>query len=50
MNPGFCKSLPAKYLVDSVRIYQKKSDKQQTLGCNPPTRPTKKWIQAHEYR
>ena len=50
MNSGFCKTLPAKYLIDSVRVYQKKGDKQQSIGCNPRDRPTKKWIMGHEYR
>ena len=49
-NPSFCASLPATMLVDSVRVYQKAGDKDTTVGCNPPGYPTKKWIQAHEYR
>jgi hypothetical protein len=49
-NPGFCKSLPAKFLIDSVRVYQNKNDSRHTIGCNPKDYPTKKWIKAHEYR
>ena len=49
-NPGFCKTLPAKFLIDNVRVYQDKTDKLQNIGCNPKDRPTKKWIKAHEYR
>jgi hypothetical protein len=50
MNAGFCKSLPAQFLIDSVRVYQKKSDPRQTVGCNPKERPTRKWIAGHAYR
>lgn len=49
-NPGFCQSLPAKFLIDYVRVYQNKKDPRQTLGCNPKDYPTRKWILAHEYR
>lgn len=49
-NPGFCKTLPAKMYVDSVRVYQNKKNPNQTVGCNPKEYPTKKWILAHEYR
>jgi beta-glucan synthesis-associated protein KRE6 len=41
MNPGFCKSLPAKFLIDSVRVYQNKEDPRQNVGCNPKDRPTR---------
>ena len=41
MNPGFCKSLPAKFLIDSVRVYQNKDDPRQNVGCNPKDRPTR---------
>jgi len=49
-NPGFCKSLPARFLIDHVRVYQNKNDSRQTVGCNPREYPTKRWILAHEYR
>jgi beta-glucan synthesis-associated protein KRE6 len=46
MNPGFCKSLPAKFLIDSVRVYQNKDDPYQNVGCNPKDRPTR---YVHKY-
>lgn len=49
-NPGFCQSLPAEFFIDHVRVYQNKADPLQTLGCNPPDFPTRKFILAHEYR
>lgn len=49
-NPGFCKSLPASFLVDYIRIYQNKNDSRQTIGCNPRDYPTKKFIEGHAYR
>ena len=47
---GFCEMLPAHYLIDHVRVYQNKYDKSMTVGCNPREFPTKRFIQAHEYR
>jgi beta-glucan synthesis-associated protein KRE6 len=49
-NAGFCKSLPAHFKIDYVRVYQNKNDKTQTIGCNPRGYPTKKFIAGHEYR
>ena len=49
-NRGFCQNLPANFYINSVRIYQNKSDVQQSIGCNPKTRPTKRFIKAHDYR
>lgn len=46
-NPGFCKSLPAHFKIDNVRVYQNKKDPRQTIGCNPPDYPTKKYILGH---
>ena len=46
-NPGFCKSLPAEFLVDHVRVYQNKADPNMTVGCNPRSHPTKRYITAH---
>ena len=61
MNPGFCHSLPAAFLIDNVRVYQYKpgSNSSQkydegapsfkhTVGCNPPQYPTKKYIIANK--
>lgn len=49
-NPGFCKTLPADFKIDYVRVYQNKKDSRQTLGCNPKEYPTKRFIDAHAYR
>lgn len=49
-NAGFCKSLPAKFAVNYVRVYQNKNDPKQTVGCNPKGYPTTKFIQGHEFR
>jgi hypothetical protein len=49
-NSGFCQTLPAEFLIDYVRVYQNKADKYQSVGCNPPDFPTRKFILAHEYR
>lgn len=50
MNPGWCKTLPAEFKVDWIRLYQNKKDPRQTIGCNPKEYPTKRFILAHEYR
>lgn len=50
VNPGFCESLPAKFYVESVRVYQDKSNIHQNIGCNPIERPTSRFIKAHDYR
>jgi len=47
-----CKDLfPASYLMDWVRVYQDKGDKDMTVGCDPPEYPTKQYIEdnAHLY-
>ncbi len=49
-SPGFCKTLPAEFLIDYVRIYQNKEDVNQTVGCNPRGFPTTRFIKGHEYR
>jgi hypothetical protein len=50
MNPGFCKSLPANFYIDHVRVYQNKKNENHTLGCNPKKYPTKRFIDAHAFR
>lgn len=49
-NAGFCESLPAEFKIDHVRVYQRRDDPLQTLGCNPRDKPTRKFIIGHEYR
>eukprot|EP01041_Mallomonas_annulata_P001781 gene1781-3454_t len=48
--PGFCEQFPVDFEMDSIRVYQKKGDPYQTIGCNPEKFPTRKFIEAHEYR
>jgi hypothetical protein len=47
VNPGFCKTLPAEFKIAHVRVYQNKKDGNQTVGCNPRSHPTKRYIAAH---
>jgi hypothetical protein len=35
---------------DYVRVYQVKHDDRHILGCSPPSRPTKGWIEGHNER
>lgn len=46
-NPGFCATLPAKFMIDHIRVYQNKNDSLQTVGCNPEGYPTSKYIEAN---
>jgi beta-glucan synthesis-associated protein KRE6 len=48
--PGFCNSLPAHFMVDSVRVYQARNDSSQYLSCDPPSHPTRLFIKAHPDR
>eukprot|EP00607_Mallomonas_marina_P008784 CAMPEP_0182419324 /NCGR_PEP_ID=MMETSP1167-20130531/3781_1 /TAXON_ID=2988 /ORGANISM="Mallomonas Sp, Strain CCMP3275" /LENGTH=541 /DNA_ID=CAMNT_0024594167 /DNA_START=220 /DNA_END=1845 /DNA_ORIENTATION=+ len=48
--PGFCETLPATFEMDFIRVYQNKNDSRQTIGCNPPGYPTRKYIKAHEFK
>eukprot|EP00966_Prymnesium_polylepis_P329252 7384986-Prymnesium_polylepis.1 len=41
-----CDTLPAYYLIDYVRVYQR-PDSIQT-SCDPPSHPTRVWIDSHE--
>lgn len=58
-HSGFCPTLPAEFLIDYVRVYQKEgedntgsgnSTSYQSIGCNPKAFPTKRFIQAHANR
>ena len=46
--PGFCSILPADFLIDYVHVYQDPDDSLQTIGCNPPGFPTKRYIKGNE--
>jgi hypothetical protein len=48
--PGFCQQLPAKYLIDHVRVFQRVNDSRQTVGCDPEGYPTTKFIEAFATR
>lgn len=46
---GFCNNLPTSFVIDSVRVYQPlTNDRRYSLGCSPPHRPTKKYIEANK--
>ncbi len=48
---NFCKkNIPASFEIDYVRVYQVKDDDRHILGCSPPSRPTKEWIEGHKER
>jgi hypothetical protein len=48
---NFCeKNIPASFEIDYVRVYQVKDDDRHILGCSPPSRPTKQWIEGHNER
>ena len=47
---GFCESLPAHFLVDSVRVYQDQTDARSKVGCSTDTHPSRKFIEAHKAR
>jgi hypothetical protein len=51
MPHNFCKkNIPANFEIDYVRVYQRKDDDRHILGCSPPSRPTKEWIEGHKER
>ena len=43
---GYCDNLPAEFEFDFIRVYQAVDDPKQTLGCSPPKRPTKEFIES----
>jgi hypothetical protein len=43
-----CDSFPMHMKVDYIRVYQDRSNgSTMTVGCDPSTHPTKKWIEDH---
>ncbi|KAF0693155.1 Aste57867_15842 [Aphanomyces stellatus] len=42
---NICDSFPMYMEIDFIRIYQDKNT--MFIGCDPPTHPTKKWIDGH---
>lgn len=52
---GFCDNIPASFEIEYVRVFQPKTpenstSKTHTLGCSPPKRPTKLFIEGHKDR
>jgi len=48
LPPHFCqKNVPAHFEIDYVRVYQQRDNPRHTLGCSPPERPTREWIEGH---
>lgn len=45
---GFCDSIPTSLEIDSVRVYQPTNEPRYSMGCSPPHRPTKEFIEAHK--
>ena len=41
----YCDNFPAHMEIDYVRVYQATDDPHHQLGCSPPSRPTKEWIE-----
>ena len=44
---GYCRNFPASFEIDYVRVYQVDQTTTHTLGCSPPLRPTKSFIESH---
>ncbi|KAF0698900.1 Aste57867_10500 [Aphanomyces stellatus] len=45
---NICDSFPMYMEIDYIRIYQDKgAESTMALGCDPPTHPTKEWIDGH---
>ncbi|CAK4682279.1 hypothetical protein AeMF1_004220 [Aphanomyces euteiches] len=42
---NICDSFPMYMEIDYIRVYQDKSS--MFIGCDPPTHPTKQWIEGH---
>ncbi|ETV99869.1 hypothetical protein H310_07904 [Aphanomyces invadans] len=42
---NICDSFPMYMEIDYIRVYQDKSS--MAIGCDPPTHPTKEWIDGH---
>ncbi|KAF0698899.1 Aste57867_10499 [Aphanomyces stellatus] len=45
LSNNICDSFPMYMEIDYIRIYQDTST--MAVGCDPPTHPTKEWIQGH---
>jgi Beta-glucan synthesis-associated protein SKN1/KRE6/Sbg1 len=46
---GYCDNFPAQMEIDYIRVYQAEHDPKHHLGCSPPTRPTKEWIEHPDH-
>ena len=47
---GLCQNLPATFAVDWVRVFQNANSSSHSVGCSPPSHPSRRFIQAHESR
>jgi hypothetical protein len=48
---NYCKNnVTAHFEIDYVRVYQVLDDDRHILGCSPPSRPTREWIEGHNER
>ena len=45
---GFCDAIPTSMEIDSVRVYQPTNGRRYSLGCSPPDRPTKAFIESQK--
>ena len=44
----FCSSIPTSLDIDYVRLYQPANEGKYSIGCSPPNRPTKEFIEANK--
>jgi hypothetical protein len=46
---GYCDNFPTQMEIDYIRVYQADHDPKHHLGCSPPKRPTKEWIEHPDH-
>ena len=44
-----CAMFPTSMKIDYIRLYQDPDDSLHTVGCSPPSYPTKEYIDNHPY-
>ena len=45
---ALCDDLPTSYLIDYVRVYQRPTAANDSVGCDPPSHPTRQYIRDFE--
>ncbi len=45
---SFCAHIPTSLEIDSVRVYQPSNHRKYSVGCNPPNRPTREFIEVNK--